>query len=115
MRVTLDRQETQTGLIFKKPNYQLEVTVDYTEEEKAIIRKHRFTDYVLIEFRIGPKDDDLVPTLVGDFIKRPTRTYAFNNLLNSQQFEAELKQKLQGLKSMIESGVVTTGKETFTL
>lgn len=114
MRVTLDRGEFQAGLVFKKTNYRLEVTLEFTEEEVAIIRKHGYHEYKLISSQRDPRED-LIPWFVKDFIKRPVHTYNFTDFPLSVDFEERLKANLQSLKDMIEASTVTTGKQTFEL
>ena len=42
MKLTLDRGEETKGLMFKKPVYKLIMNLEFTDEEKELIKKHKW-------------------------------------------------------------------------
>lgn len=48
MKLTLNRREETKGLVFKKPVYYLDVNLEFTDEEKQLIKKHKWERELMV-------------------------------------------------------------------
>lgn len=48
MKLTLNRREETKGLVFKKPVYCLDVALEFTDEEKQLIKKHKWERELMV-------------------------------------------------------------------
>lgn len=105
MKLTLNRREETKGMVFKKPVYYVDVNLEFTDEEKQLIKKHKWqsnlevgADSKVVEIKkIWPSTSAL--TKGGAF------SFKFEFVENLVYFENQLIEKAKVLKGNFE-GVV---------
>jgi hypothetical protein len=129
MRVSIDHKEKTMGLVFKKTKHAVVVTIQFTEQEQAIIRQRKLNDYVIIkrEWDATMKEKaeahpehynhpDMKPPhlFIKDLVKGPD-TYVLDTPIEAKQYEARLVEGLKTLKSFIEGNQTVAESKTFEL
>ena len=137
MKVTIKNVEKTNGLVFKKILYGVELTVLFTEEERAIIKSRNLTRMRIMdrdwsaevdgEAREGRGLMSKVTTavisglhansphlIVGGLLRGPD-TYYLNNLAEAKIYTMELRERLQDMKDMITANAVCGADESFEL
>lgn len=123
MRVNIEHGETQTGMFSKTTHHTVTVNVQFTEEEKHIIKQRKIGDAAVVE-RGVPSDRDArkfdgieyVFNLTIDKLLKGEDTYAFSTPLEAKQYEELLKDSLQNLKNyIVENEGVENKSTTFEL
>ena len=105
MRVKIEHSEQSAGFLFKRPFVDVHLTVDFTHEEKQIIRQRRLEEQLLLN-RIpanAKRDDD--PDWYGLRVKhlferRPDR-HRCANPSEAKEYRAELEAAMRALKLWI--------------
>jgi len=125
MKIDIKTGETKSGLVFKKTHQEVNLFIEFSEEEKAIINANNLEDVVVLE-RGCPSDIDggnFYPGNNMDFhnvtVKRlmgkdPLR-HATVSKGELNTFIAQIKKKLPQLKSMIDGNAVEAEDESFEL
>ncbi len=127
MQVSIEHREATSGLFKKVTLQEVAITVQFTEEERAIIKKHRLEQAIVLERepnayrtkhltqaeRIQLAD---VFHLKVDSLLRGTDVYACDTPLEARQYDANLKDALRNLKAYLTENVdAPAGVETFEL
>lgn len=121
MKVDIKRTEEMRGLIFKKKNFVVTVTVQLTEEEKKVIELAKYGDYVLVErpIRAGVKDgaglEDVFHLRVRHLLSGKPDKYEFEHIDDANRYQNELPEALKALKSLIENYVEAPKDQSFEL
>jgi hypothetical protein len=106
MRVSIDHGEMTSGFFAKKTFHTVTVRVDFSEEEKHIIKKTRIEKATVVE-RGVPADrnprqfegiEDVFNLTVHKLLEGPD-TYAFETPLEAKEYEELFKASLQNLKA----------------
>lgn len=109
------------GLIFKKKNFVVTVTVQFSEEEKKAIEMAQLSKYVLVErpIRAGVKDgaglEDVFHLRVGHLLKGTPDKYEFEYIDDADRYHRALPEALKELKQAIENYVETPKDQSFEL
>jgi len=124
MKVTIDSGEETFGLFSKTTLPFLSITVEFSQEELAIVKKHKLEKLVLLEQGPSPwhhlkKLADLSPTdqtywylKVKDFLKGSYKRH-FNNPVEILNYKAQLQDAFTKLKEYLTvSAVPLATKET---
>lgn len=124
MKVDIEHREgkKKIGLFKSVDVYYVLLTVEFSNEEKATIKKRKLEQRVVLErrppFYRGNKDDtiaDVYDITIGRLLEG-TNTYGLPSPSDAKDYEAELLPKLQRLKAfIIENTEVETHKKTFEL
>lgn len=121
MKVDIKRTEEMRGFIFKKKDFVVTVTVQFTEEEKKVIELAKYSDYVLVERppRAGVKDgaglEDVFHLRVGHLLKGTPDKYEFEHVDDADRYQRALPEELKNLKQAIENYVETPKDQSFEL
>ncbi|MEP2085052.1 MULTISPECIES: hypothetical protein [Hyphomicrobiales] len=119
MRVNIEHGETQTGMFRKTTHYTVTVNVQFTEEEKHIIKQRKIGDAIVVE-RGVPSDRDArkfsgiehVFNLTIDRLLKGEDAYAFSTPLEAKEYEQLLKDSLLNLKNYIVENEGVENKST---
>ena len=127
MRVSIEHRETISGLFKKVTLHEVATIIQFTEEERAIIRKRRLEEAVILErepnaYRTKHLSEaqklefaDIFHLKVGNLLKG-TDVYACDTPIEARQYDAKLKDALQNLKAYLAENVeAPIGTETFEL
>lgn len=108
MRVSIDHGETTTGLFAKKTHYTVSVTVQFSEEEKQIIRQRKLEKSIVLERSIpsdrDPRKFDGIEDVFNLTIHKlmgGTDTYTLETPLEAKEYDEVLRAGLQDLKAFI--------------
>jgi hypothetical protein len=121
MKVDINRTEETRGLVFKKKDFVVTVTVHFTEEEKKVIELAKYGDYVLVERppRAGVKDgkglEDVFHLRVRHLLKGTPDKYEFEHIDDANKYQNELPEALKALKSLIENYADAPTSQSFEL
>jgi hypothetical protein len=127
MRVSIEHSEESMGLVFKKPLYAVTATIQFSEEELAIIKTRRLKEFVVLDrdwqATLQKKVEahpDYWATLakphlkVGDLM-RGRDTYTFFTPIEAKSYENKLTDALKQLKQFIAGNAATAESKTFEL
>lgn len=120
MKVYIKRTEETRGLIFKKKDFVVTVTVLFTEEEKKVIELAKFGDLVLVErpTRAGINDHsmpDIWHLRVSQLLKGEPDKYEFEDIAAANDYQNQLPDALRALKDLIEKHVEAPKDQSFEL
>lgn len=138
MKVKIEHVEKKQGMVFKKTHYGVALTVEFNDEEKAIIEERKLRDVAVLE-RGTPSDIDadkhaerglgkkiLTAAIKGrdanhfdltiSRLLRGTDTYHFLTPIEAKNYEGHLKNEaLPDLKGYLEGNAESGGSDTFEL
>lgn len=127
MRVSIEHREATSGLFKKVTQYEVATTIQFSETERAIIAKRKLENTIVLErepnarktSHLLPEDKialaDVFHLKISGLLKG-TDVYTCDTPLDAKQYDGELKQALQQLKTYIESNTTApAGVETFEL
>ncbi len=109
MRVDIRHHERTDGWLSKKTYHVVDLTIHFTEEEKAIVRQRKLENDVILERRV-PVDknpatfkgmEHVFDLRIGKFARGETDSYAFATPLEAKQYDAELREVLPRVKEYI--------------
>jgi len=117
MKVDIQRSEKTVGLIFKKPRYIVSVTVQFSEEEKALIKKMDVTNHIVIERPplIGSNSDPNHFHLRVRQLLKGKDEWEFERLDEANSYYTELPGALKTMKEYLASDGNTSKSESFEL
>lgn len=100
MKLILNRRETKEGLIFKSPVYYLDITLETTPEEMALIKKHEWGKKVMGEgmFKTGIAIEITVNGLAGK-----TTDWGFKSAEHLAFFESQVIENAKALKEQLKA------------
>jgi hypothetical protein len=98
MKLTLNRREQQEGLFRKSTVYYLDITLEVTPEERALINKHGWEDQFMAEgmFKTGI----VLELNLGSFLGKPS-SWGFKTTENLAYFESQLVDSARSLKEQL--------------
>jgi hypothetical protein len=114
MKVDISRGEGEKGLFKKTKYYSVGISVSYTEEEKAIIKKRGIGDTVVCEWESDDPRFGICQVTINDFTKQSWGK-TFPNPVAAQSFAEELKEDVQRLKAFIDASAKDAKSESFEL
>lgn len=119
MRVKIESEEKRGGFIFKRPYVDVLLTVDFTHEEKQIIRQRHLLEQVLIErIPAGAKPDDdpdWYALKVKYLFERKPDRHRCANPFDAKTYRANLEAALQSLKLWLDENAELDGGVVFEL
>jgi hypothetical protein len=110
MKLTLNRTEEQERKLFKTiPVYYLHVGLEASADEAALIKKHKWTDWVLFE-HVVHHSANVIEWTVGNLLGKPNK-FGFATVEHLAHAESQiietakkLKQQLQAVSSFTSQG-----------
>lgn len=112
MRVNIDHKEVQQGLLKKKTYYQVDVRVEFSEEERHILDKDEHRYRVVLERPVPTpyaskfkNIEDVWNLTVNRLLNPSDKEYPFllDTLSDAKAYEAEVTEALKELKAYIEA------------
>jgi|GEM_PF-3229755 len=110
MKLTLNRTEEQERKLFKTMTvYYLHVGLEASADEVALIKKHKWTDWVLFE-HVAHHSGNVIEWTVGNVLGKPNKygfaavehlAYAENQVIETAK---KLNHQLQAVSSFTSSG-----------
>jgi len=125
MRVSIQHRDAADGLIFKKRYHEVCTTVDFSEEELAVIKQGKLGKTIVLERvpcnrvreRLGNLMDNYEPSFwflrIEDLVKKRPEVWACDNPAQVNGYEEELTAALKQLKVYIEGNSVKPESKTF--
>jgi hypothetical protein len=126
MRVAIEHTQKTTGLFSKTTHYVVSVTVQFSEEEKHVLKK--LGDAVVVEREPGSQTKPFANAeeaailgkhlnlKVSDLIKGKTDSYSLATPGEAKEYDSNLRASLQNLKGYISNNTAAlSGKDTFEL
>lgn len=119
MRVKIESEETETGFIFRRPYVDVLLTVDFTHEEKQIIRQRHLMEQVLLE-RLPANaqtddDPDWYALRVRHLFERRPDRHRCANPFDAKSYRADLEAAMRSLKLWLDGNAGIDAGETFEL
>ncbi len=98
MKLTLNRTEEQAGLFKKSTVYYLDVTLEATPEEMALIKKHKWDEMPLCEgmFQSG----SVIEWTVGNVVGKPAH-WGFKAVEQLAHVESQVVENAKKLKQQL--------------
>lgn len=120
MHVTVNRRETQKGMVFKKTLYWVDCTIVFSEEEKAIIKKAQLTDNYAMLYKVFMGDGIYADhgTTFKEFLTGKPQGRAFFSVGEANDWERDLRERqVHAMKDVIEGerGPTSRGPSAFEL
>lgn len=115
MKIEIKNTEVQKGLLRKKTYYRVSLKYAVSDEEKRIVDiKHGEIGNLVV---IDPREYscDSIPLRVGHFQGEAEWDYDFSTPGDAGMFQAELKEKLGGLKSLLDQYQSKSQDDSFEL
>lgn len=104
MKVTIDKKDEKSGLVFKTTEYALYVKVELSPEERAAIKAAGIENYVLMEYSYGGVELNYqVKSVVydSDKGKGDGSRFVASDAVVRNNMEAHIMEQLKALKSQI--------------
>ncbi len=116
MRITLNTEEFQFGLMFKKPKWSVECKIDFSEEELGVIQQRDLFDLTVYTQAHHNQAGQEIDRTLKEVIKHGI-SCTFNTPVDAKNFETYLKEDLlPKLKNYIQaSAQKSSGPQTFEL
>lgn len=118
MKVSIEHGEFTTGIIMKKRWPKVTVKVEFSEEEKQIIKDRKLDTIVVME-RDWPAhmegtagDFNLT---IGSLLRNSLPDYTCHNLSRAKEYEAQLIERLKRLKEFLGENGGQMENKTFEL
>jgi hypothetical protein len=129
MRVSINTEEKSKGLIFRKPYFSVNVSVIFSEEEKAIILQRKLKDYIVMlrDWDITRMNEGLAarapefwaslgkPDLSVRHLMEGVDRYGLPDPVRAKEYEQSLVDALKTLKSFFEGSKTVGEAKTFEL
>lgn len=116
MRITINHEEKTEGFFKKKTYVEVELDVQFTQEELAVIDKHNLEKTVIME-REPPRGDSVDPSIADVYhltfwklVHKHPESYAVANHAEAKAYEAELIEALKQAKNYLESNAAPAAK-----
>jgi hypothetical protein len=100
MKLTLNRREEQEGIFKKSPVYYLDLNLEVTPEEMALIKKHKWDQMLLFEGRF--KSGAIQEWPVGHIVGKPN-SFPFAAVGDLAHVESQLIANAKKLKQQLEA------------
>jgi hypothetical protein len=100
MKLTLNRREEKEGLIMKSPVYYLDVNLEATPDEMALIKKHKWDERPICKgvFKTGA----VIEFSMGHVVGKP-RQWGFKKIEHLAHVEREVIESARKLKANLEA------------
>lgn len=106
MRVKIEHREFRVGWPFARKCHEVHLSVDFTHEEKQIIRQRELMDHQILEripFGARTSDDPGWYILkVRHLIERRPDRFRLKTPVDAKQYAAQLTEVLQGLSAWLQ-------------
>ena len=110
MRATIEHKTATSGMFSKKEQRQVQITVQFSAEEKAIITANDLADYTVLsrDPPAGTKNSDVEHYgrefyyLTLDALLNGPQTYPVDSNGHAKHYAAELVEAMEKLKAVIE-------------
>lgn len=119
MRVSIEHEEEKHGLFRKTTYYTVSLTVDFSEEEKQVIKDSDLGDSLILERppQANIKDstqglEDIFHLRIKDLVKGKPDKHTWATPAEAKNYEADLKEVLPKLKEYIEQNSGIEEKST---
>lgn len=102
MKLMLNRREEKEGLIMKSSVYYLDVTIETTPEEMALIKKHKWDNTPMCEgmFKTGA----VLTLSAGSFVGKSTE-WGFKTVEHLAHVEDQIIENAKKLKANLQAAV----------
>ena len=124
MRVNIEHKEISKGMLKKKTYHQVDLTVEFSEEEKQIIKQQNLTRTIVLE-REPPADrnpgsfqgiEDVLNLTIFHLVDGKPNSHTLATPMDAKQYEADLTDALKSLKAFLdENAGVEEKSKTFEL
>lgn len=91
MQITINHEESTTGILNKKTFYNVVLNINFSHEELAIIDKHKLHNSLLYTVPSPMGEDYSQEVRIGLLVKRGKVSRAFKTPLEAKDWEEELK------------------------
>jgi hypothetical protein len=105
MKLQINRREEKQGLVFKKPLYIIDVTLEVTPEEAALIKKHKWGDIVMANLQRTSKLE--IPWSLKNMIG--SNKYPCDEIEWAADFEQQVIESARKLKANLEGAAGFVG------
>lgn len=104
MKVTLNHTEAKVGMLGFKKAPAIQLTVEFSELEQAVIKKNQLTEYTWYEPPLHNHFPERMqgPARIGSLGGGKTSTFHFNDVAQARLEEANLKEALKQLKTHLD-------------
>lgn len=106
MRVKIQHVESRQGWPFSRPCHEVQLTVDFTHEEKQIIRQRDLVDHHILErvpFDVQPDDEpDWYTLKVGHLLMRRPDKFRLKTPSDAKTYVAQLQEAMHVLKAWLD-------------
>jgi len=106
VRIKIEHAQGREGFPFKRPFHEVQVTVDFSHEERSIIQVRRLEDYVLMErwpaTALETDDPDWYALRIQDLIHRKPDRTRWRTPAEAKVYTLDLSDALYGLKHWLE-------------
>ena len=119
MRIVIDHAEIREGLVFRTVFHEVQLTVDFSHEEKQIIRQRGLGEQVLLErVPAGARADDAPDWYhlkVRHLLERKPDRHRLANPAEAKLYEAQLLGVLEQFKAWLEANADPAGRRVIEL
>ncbi len=108
MKLTLDRREVEKKGLFKKSTlYFLDVDMQFSDEELALIKKHKWGDLPMCT-AVFEHTQNMAWTMVVDVFTKGPKEFGFKKVEELASAESQLIESARALKSNLEGAAGLT-------
>lgn len=117
MRVKIEHVEVRSGFILKTTVHEVHLTVDFTHEEKQIVRQRFLMNHVLMErlpFDSKEDDDpDWYALQVKHLFDRKPDRFRFQTPSDAKAYQIKLTELMHTMKAWLDQNAETGGATVF--
>lgn len=127
MRVSINHNDKATGFIFKSNKFEVVVSVQFSEEELAVINGRKLKEYIVLErgwdatmrdkANKHPEYYDTLPPpnlTIGKLVKGPDG-YVCDTPVDAKIYEEKVTNGLKSLKAFLQGNQTKAESKTFEL
>lgn len=119
MRIVIDHAEIREGVVFKTTFHEVQLTVDFSHEEKQIISQRGLGEQLLLErVPAGARAEDnpeWYHLKIKHLVERKPDRHRCANPGDAKLYEAQLIAVLQQLKAWLEANADPAGRTVIEL
>ena len=119
MRVSIDHGEKTEGLVFKKNYYTVTVKVEFSEEEKQIIKQRKVSGFTVLKRGVPANQDARKAVGIEDIydmrisaLLSGADTYFLATVGEAKAYESDVKDALVQLKAFLQDNAGIEQKST---
>jgi hypothetical protein len=113
MRAKIEHVEVRNGFILKSTMHEVRLTVDFTHEEKQIVRQRFLDDHVLMErWPCDAREDDdpeWYALRVRHLFERKPDRFRCQTPFDAKVYQAKLTEVMQAMKLWLDENAETGG------